>query len=84
VVLVALDLPAYFALRARGVPCVYQQPLSGRALTPWCVERWRMPAWRLAHHAKVNPNPNPNPYPNSNPKLDPNQTLTITLVNFQG
>ena len=53
VVVVALDLPVLFALRAANIPSVYHRPLSGRSLTPWCVERWLMPSWRLAHHAKA-------------------------------
>lgn len=52
-VVIALDLPAFFTLRHAGVNTAFLPPFAGRHLGPWCVERWRMPAWRSSHYAKA-------------------------------
>ena len=59
VIIVALDLLTYFALRAEmssaagKVYVAFHKPFSGGRLEPWCVERYLMPIWRQAHHAKT-------------------------------
>jgi hypothetical protein len=53
VIVVALDLPSYFYLCAQDVDTVFLPSFAGKHLGPWCVELWKMPAWRSSQYGKA-------------------------------